>query len=66
MLYGLPTLVVGGLNDRLVLRSSTLRTAVYHGATHRMAPGMGHFMMLDIGAEEIARLVLDWLEERGL
>jgi hypothetical protein len=27
---------------------------------------MGHFMMLDIGAEEIARLVLDWLEERGL
>jgi pimeloyl-ACP methyl ester carboxylesterase len=66
LLYGMPTLVVGGVNDRLVLRSSTLRTAVYHGATHRMAAGMGHFMMLDIGAEEIARLVLDWLEERGL
>ncbi|HEX2265028.1 MAG TPA: alpha/beta fold hydrolase, partial [Solirubrobacterales bacterium] len=66
LLYGLPALVIGGADDRLVWRASTLRTALYHGAAHRTAPGMGHFMMLDIGAEEVARLILDWLEERDL
>jgi pimeloyl-ACP methyl ester carboxylesterase len=66
MLYGLPALVVGGINDRLVWRSSTLRTALYHGAGHRMVAGMGHFMMLDIGAEEVAGMVLDWIDECGL
>lgn len=64
ILYGLPTLVVGGTNDRLVLYPSTLRTAFYHGAQHRMARGLGHFMMLDIGAEGVARLILDWLDEQ--
>jgi pimeloyl-ACP methyl ester carboxylesterase len=66
MLYGIPTLVVGGTNDRIVWRASTLRTAFYHGAMHRTAHGLGHFMMLDLGAETVARLVLDWLEERDL
>ena len=65
-LFGVPTLVVGGTNDRLVWRGSTLRTAFYHGGMHRTAQGLGHFMMLDVGAETVARLVLDWLEERRL
>ena len=65
-LYGIPTLVVGGTRDRLVWRASTLRTAFYHGGTHRTAEGLGHFMMLDLGAETVARLILDWLEERNL
>ena len=65
-LYGLPALVIGGSKDRLVVRTSTMRTAFYHGAAWRMADGLGHFMMLDPGAEDVARLLLDWLEERGL
>ena len=65
-LYGLPTLVVGGTRDRVVWRASSLRTAFYHGATHRTAEGLGHFMMLDPRAGDVARLVLDWLEARNL
>jgi pimeloyl-ACP methyl ester carboxylesterase len=64
-LFGLPTLVVGGTNDRLVLSASALRTAFHHGAAYRTAEGLGHFMMLDLGAEDVARLVLDWLDEQG-
>ncbi len=58
--------MIGGGNDRLVWRASTLRTALYHAAAHRTVENLGHFMMLDRGAEEVARLVLDWLEERRL
>jgi pimeloyl-ACP methyl ester carboxylesterase len=64
-LAGVPTLVVGGDRDRLVWRASTLRTALYHGAEHRTAEGMGHFLQLDIGAEAVARDVLDWIDARG-
>jgi pimeloyl-ACP methyl ester carboxylesterase len=66
LLYRLPAFVLGGGKDRLVWRASTLRTALYHGAKYRTAPDMGHFMMLDVGAEDVARLVLDWLDERDL
>ena len=65
LLAGVPTLVVGGDRDRLVWRVSTLRTALYHGAEHRTAEGMGHFLQLDPGAEDVARGVLDWLDDRG-
>ena len=65
-LAGIPSLVVGGDRDRLVWRVSTLRTALYHGAEHRTAEGMGHFLQLDIGAEGVARGVLDWLDDRDL
>jgi pimeloyl-ACP methyl ester carboxylesterase len=59
---GIPTLVVGGDNDRLVWRPSAIRTALYHGGLYRPAAGMGHFLQLDIGAEDVARDVLDWIE----
>ena len=59
---GVRTLVFGGDNDRLVWRASSLRTAFYHGGEYRAAPGMGHFMQLDIGAEIVAGSVLDWIE----
>jgi pimeloyl-ACP methyl ester carboxylesterase len=65
LLFGIPTLVVGGTNDRLVTRSSSLRTALYHGAEHRTVDGLGHFLQLDIGAETVARHVLDWIDEIG-
>ncbi|HEX8166051.1 MAG TPA: alpha/beta fold hydrolase [Beijerinckiaceae bacterium] len=65
-LAGIPSLAVGGTIDRLVWPASTVRTALYHGAEHRTAEGMGHFLQLDLGADEVARGVLDWLDRRGL
>jgi pimeloyl-ACP methyl ester carboxylesterase len=65
-LAGIPSLVVAGTLDRLVWRASALRTALYHGAEHRTAEGMGHFLQLDIGADDVARGVLGWLDERGV
>jgi pimeloyl-ACP methyl ester carboxylesterase len=65
-LYRLPTLVVAGDIDRIVWRASTLRTALYHGAAHRTVEGLGHLMMLDLGAERVARLILDWLDDNDL
>jgi pimeloyl-ACP methyl ester carboxylesterase len=65
VLFGVPTLVVGGTEDRLVWQASTRRTALYHGAVHETAVGQGHFLMLDPGAETVARGVLDWLDRQG-
>jgi pimeloyl-ACP methyl ester carboxylesterase len=66
LLWGIPTLVVRGTEDRLVLQASSLRTALYHGAEHRTAEGQGHFLQLDIGAESVARDVLQWLDRAGV
>ncbi|HEY8565854.1 MAG TPA: alpha/beta fold hydrolase [Beijerinckiaceae bacterium] len=63
---GVPTLVLGGTDDRLVWRPSTLRTALYHGAGHRTFEGLGHYLHLDIGAEGVARTIVDWLDEKAL
>jgi pimeloyl-ACP methyl ester carboxylesterase len=65
-LLGLPTLVIGGTLDRLVWRASTLRTALYHAGEHQSVEGAGHFLQLDLGAEDVARRTLDWIEARGL
>ena len=45
--------------------ASSWRTAFYHGAQHRTIEGGGHFPHLDIGAEAVARDVLDWINELG-
>jgi pimeloyl-ACP methyl ester carboxylesterase len=66
LLFGIPTLVVRGTSDRLVSPVSSLRSALYHGAKHRAAEGLGHFLQLDIKADSVAQCVLDWLEEMRL
>jgi pimeloyl-ACP methyl ester carboxylesterase len=66
LLFGIPTMVVRGANDRLVLQASALRTALYHGAEHHIAEGQGHFLQLDTGAETVARDVLQWMERIGV
>lgn len=63
---GVPALVLGGDLDRLVMRPSTIRTALYHGAERETFGRMGHFMQLDLGADRVAARILDWMEERGL
>jgi hypothetical protein len=39
-----------------------MRTAFYHGAEHQCVDNVGHFVQLDLGAEDVARRVLDWLD----
>ena len=63
--FGIPTLVISGSRDPLVSCASGWRTALYHGAEHRTAEGIGHFPHLDAGAETVAHDVLDWIEELG-
>ncbi|WP_018259889.1 alpha/beta hydrolase [Methylobacterium sp. WSM2598] len=65
-LMGLPALVVGGARDRMIWPATTWRTALYHGAQHRTVPDIAHFLQLDYGAEGVARLLIDWADERGL
>jgi pimeloyl-ACP methyl ester carboxylesterase len=62
---GLPTFVVNGLADRLVWPATAFRTAIYHGAEHRLVAG-GHFLMLDPGVDDVADIILRWLGDRGL
>jgi len=66
LLLGVPGLVIGGSADPLVTGDSLWRTALYHGAAHITAPRFGHLLHLEPGADEIARMTIDWLEEKGL
>jgi hypothetical protein len=63
--FGIPTLVISGRRYQPVSRVSGWRTALYHGAEHRTAEGIGHFPDVDAGAETVAHDVLDWIEELG-
>jgi alpha-beta hydrolase superfamily lysophospholipase len=58
----LPVLVLGGIGDRLVWRSCVMRTAFYHAAHYAFLGDVGHFMMLDPGAETVARSLREWLD----
>lgn len=64
--FGVPTLVVEAGNDRLVPQDAALRTSLYHRADHRFVEGASHLLHLEPGAEDLARDVVTWLEERGL
>jgi pimeloyl-ACP methyl ester carboxylesterase len=65
-LAGVPAIVIGGDQDRLVSSVSNLRTALYHGADHRLLPAYGHLLQLEPGAQKIADTVFDWLDGRNL
>jgi pimeloyl-ACP methyl ester carboxylesterase len=65
-LTAVPTLTIGGELDRLVPTDYVWRTALYHGGYYLRAEGFGHLLPIEPGAEEIARVTIDWLEERGL
>lgn len=61
-----PTLVLNGAGDRLVWPATALRTVLYHGAQHTVFPTGGHFLMLDPLAEDVARVLDEWLSDRQL
>jgi pimeloyl-ACP methyl ester carboxylesterase len=64
-LFGIPTMVCHGTEDRLVLQASSLRTALYHGGEHHTAEHQGHFLQLDVGAETVAREIIGWVHRIG-
>jgi pimeloyl-ACP methyl ester carboxylesterase len=66
ILLGIPSLVIRGGRDRLLLPETSLRTALYHGAQHVVVDGMGHLLQLEPGAESVARLALAWIGKKGL
>jgi pimeloyl-ACP methyl ester carboxylesterase len=64
-LFGIPTMVWHGTEDRLVLQPSSVRTALYHGGEHHTAERQGHFLQLDVGAETVAHHVIRWIDRIG-
>jgi non-heme chloroperoxidase len=57
-----PVLCVAGAEDELVSVASVEATAkAYADAVLRTLPGHGHMLMLEPGAEHIARQIADWL-----
>ncbi|KQT58485.1 hypothetical protein ASG52_21785 [Methylobacterium sp. Leaf456] len=63
---GLPTLVLHGSDDRLVDTAAASRTALYHGGTLERIAGAGHCPMLGHRSAAGARVLIDWLGNRGL
>jgi pimeloyl-ACP methyl ester carboxylesterase len=62
--HGRPVLVLGAAEDRLISHDAVQRCAMWHSATPRFLPSMGHLMMLEPGWPDVAQLLLGWL--RGL
>lgn len=63
---GIPALVMQGDLDRMIWKSTAVRTALYHGAELEQIPGGSHLLMLDQAAGACARRLLDWLARREL
>jgi pimeloyl-ACP methyl ester carboxylesterase len=60
--HGRPVLVLGAGQDRLISADAVQRCAMYHNASARFLPEMGHLMMLEPGWPQVATLVLDWMQ----
>jgi alpha-beta hydrolase superfamily lysophospholipase len=59
-------LVLGAANDALFTSREVEATARAYGMEAEIFPDMGHDMMLDIGWQNVAGRILQWLRERGL
>lgn len=60
-----PVLVMAGAADKVISPVTGGRIARLYGehATFHVAPGHGHFLMLEAGWEELARHCVGWLEK---
>ena len=57
-----PVLCLAGADDNLISVATARATAeAYPGATFLVVDGHGHMLVLEPGAEEIARRIADWL-----
>jgi len=60
-----PMLVMGGADDRSLLRREIEATAQAYGTRAEFFPNMAHDMMLEDGWQTVADRILDWLNEQG-
>ncbi len=58
----LPTLVLGGADDRFIPLADLLATSAFWGAEHRVIDGVPHAMMLDTSWRAPAEAVAAWLD----
>jgi pimeloyl-ACP methyl ester carboxylesterase len=59
---GCPVLVLSGTDDRIVSLATARATAEpYRNATYWELQGHGHMLVLELGAETIARRIADWI-----
>jgi pimeloyl-ACP methyl ester carboxylesterase len=56
-----PTLVIAPARDRLIPAETGRFTALYHGGSYVLVPGLGHALMLDQGWEGAAEPLHTWL-----
>jgi len=61
-----PVLSVSGGVDRNVSAQLSRAIAARYGATHRIFPQRGHWLIAESGVEEVAGCVLEWLRTIGL
>jgi pimeloyl-ACP methyl ester carboxylesterase len=60
---GVPVLVVGSPDDKVVPRRSLEQAARHYGGAPLLFPGMGHDLMLDARWQEPIDAILDWLSK---
>jgi pimeloyl-ACP methyl ester carboxylesterase len=61
-----PLLVLGTRDEQLILPREVEATARAYNTRAEFFSGMGHVMMLDVGWQDVADRILEWLGERGL
>jgi pimeloyl-ACP methyl ester carboxylesterase len=61
-----PLLVLGAANDVVIPTRTVEATAHIYGTRAKFFPNMAHDAMLETGWEQIAEMILNWLDERGL
>ena len=59
-----PALVFGAEHDRIHAAASVRRTAERIGGEFRLAAGVGHWLLAEPGAKNLAQAILDWLAVR--
>ena len=61
-LSGLPALVLGGAEDRIISPTDVQETAERFGVEGLILPDLGHMMMLDQGWQDVAETMANWLQ----
>ncbi len=61
-LHSPPMLILGAANDGFLPATAIRSTAEYYATTPCFIPQVGHDLMLDIGWEQTAATMLDWLQ----
>ncbi|NTW51769.1 MAG: alpha/beta hydrolase [Chlorobiaceae bacterium] len=63
---GLPLLVLGAENDRIISVKEVVATAHRYGVEAEIFPDMAHNMILESGWQKVADRILSWLDQQGL